>query len=67
MIAMSRAQLARGQRREDVLGVGVHAGDERAGALDPGGAQQLVVGRRALEEAHADAPTRSRGCRGWSR
>ena len=48
-----RAQLARGQRREDVLGVGVHAGDERAGALDPGGAQQLVLGRRPLEEAHA--------------
>jgi hypothetical protein len=49
-----RAQLARGERREDVLGVGVHARDEPAGALDAGSAQQLVVGRLALEEAHAD-------------
>ena len=48
------AQLARGQRDEDVVGVGVHAGDDPARAHDPRGAQDLVLGRLALDEAHAD-------------
>jgi hypothetical protein len=47
-----RAQLAGGQRDEDVLGVGVHAGDHRAGALDAGVAQRVVLGRLGEDEAH---------------
>jgi hypothetical protein len=48
------AQLPCGQRDEDVLGVGVHARDDRACALDPRVAQGAVVGRLGLDEPHAD-------------
>src|SRR5439155_17930289 len=51
----ARVELAYGQRDEDVLGVGVHARHHRAGALDAGAAQRLVVAGLALDHAHADA------------
>jgi len=36
-------ELARAQRDEDVLGLGVDAGDDRSGALDAGVDQQSIV------------------------
>ena len=38
-------ELTGGKGDEDVLGVGVDAGDHGGGALDPGVQQHLVVGR----------------------
>ena len=47
-----RAQLPRGQRREDVLGVGVDACDHGACALDAGLQHRLVVGPAPLDQQH---------------
>ncbi len=47
------AQLARGQRDEDVLGVGVDAGHDPGGVHDSRRAQHLVVGGRSLDEGGA--------------
>jgi hypothetical protein len=48
------AQLARAEGDEDVLGVGVHAREHGPGTLDPGRAQDLVLGRSALDEPNAE-------------
>ena len=48
-----RAQLARGQAGEDVLRVGVDAGEHRDRALDPGCLQHLVVRGTTLQERRA--------------
>jgi hypothetical protein len=48
-----RSQLARGERDEHVVRVGVRAGDDRAGPRDPGLDQHLVIGGVALDEADA--------------
>ena len=60
-------QAAHRERDEDVVGVGVHARDDAAGAHHAGRAQDLVVGRLALDEAHADRPARGRASPGCGR
>src|SRR6185295_4565474 len=47
-------QLARRQGDEDVVRVGIHAGDDAPRTHDPRRPQDLVLGRLALVEAQAD-------------